>query len=226
MNNKKTIVLDLDETVIFTTQEKEDNVSYDLEFTIDTNFKEEFFYTTYRPHLKKFIKYIEANFNIIVWTSSTSDYAKIIVDNIFNKKDIIVLAREFYPYQKRITPALVEDLEYAPTFVHNIIKAQRYWNDLKKIDLRFISSEISLYTKPLKKLIKNYPQYNIKDIICIDNDPYKFYQNFGNYWFIKDFKGNKDDDYLLKFINLLEKIKDYSDVREIKKESFKPLILE
>lgn len=226
MSNKKTIVLDLDETVILTTQEKEDNVSYDLEFTIQNSFKEEFFYTTYRPHLKKFIKYIEANFNIIVWTSSTSDYAKIIVGNIFNKKDILVLAREFHPFQKRITPAIVEDLEYAPTFVQNIIKTQRYWNDLNKLDLKFISSEINLYTKPLKKLIKNYPKYKIEELICIDNDPYKFYQNYGNYWFIKDFKGNKNDDFLLKFIELLEKIKTYSDVRDIKKEFFKPLILE
>ena len=213
-HNKKTLVLDLDETLIYACYSSEKkSISYDYEFSCMDNTD---ISVLYRPHLNKFINYVTSNFNIIVWTSAARDYARQIVDEIFDDQTHLI-AKEDYSKYHTIRPFHIEDLSTAPSTIKNIFKAIKYW---KQFDMNLLDKHLSV--KPLRKVLKDY-NLNIKDVIAIDNDPYKFYDFYGNYWYIPDFEGDKDDDYLLKFINLLDKLKKIDDIR-VNKNKFKHLI--
>jgi len=70
---KKLLVLDIDETLLYSTYEN-------LKRKPDFLFNERKVYL--RPHLFEFLDYCFANFEVAVWTSSKSDYAKFILRNI------------------------------------------------------------------------------------------------------------------------------------------------
>ncbi|MBX7172829.1 MAG: HAD family hydrolase [Pyrinomonadaceae bacterium] len=71
---KKLLILDLDETLVYATEEK-------LERQEDFTVGEYFVYK--RPHLQEFIEFCVENFGIAVWTSSSHNYATKIVEEIF-----------------------------------------------------------------------------------------------------------------------------------------------
>ena len=67
IEKKATIILDLDNTLIFSDFEKVNN--YQLT-------------TYYRPHLKKFLSSISKYANLAIFTAGTQDYAEKIIENI------------------------------------------------------------------------------------------------------------------------------------------------
>jgi TFIIF-interacting CTD phosphatase-like protein len=71
---KKLLILDLDETLIYATEEV-------LERQEDFMVGPYFVYK--RPFLQEFIEFCRENFDIAVWTSSTQNYAVEIVNEIF-----------------------------------------------------------------------------------------------------------------------------------------------
>lgn len=73
---KLLLILDLDETLIFSTKNK---ISKQEDSTID----EYFVYK--RPGLDLFLNTILIDFEIAVWTSSTEDYAEEVINKIFPK---------------------------------------------------------------------------------------------------------------------------------------------
>ena len=82
---KKLLVLDLDETLIHATKEVVE--SYD--------FKVGDFFVNKRSHLDEFLSFCNENFDIVVWTSSTKNYADKIIDNIFPDNHLsLLLTRE------------------------------------------------------------------------------------------------------------------------------------
>lgn len=71
---KKLLILDLDETLVYATEEK---LERQEDFTIGE-------YIVYkRPYLQEFIAFCLENFDVAVWTSSTQNYAIKIVEEIF-----------------------------------------------------------------------------------------------------------------------------------------------
>jgi len=129
----KLLILDLDETLIFST-------------IIKQPFKEDFIVEKYfvykRPGLKEFINFASNNFELAVWSSSTSDYAQIIVNNIFDSPEILkfIWARE-----KCISKMDLESHMY-------------YWiKDLKKIKkFAFDLEKVLVIDDSPEKLIRNY----------------------------------------------------------------------
>ncbi len=82
---KKLLVLDLDETLIRAT--KTVTASYD--------FKIGDFFVNRRSYLNEFLTFCNDNFELVVWTSSTKNYAEEIVHNIFFNINIsFLLTRE------------------------------------------------------------------------------------------------------------------------------------
>jgi len=71
--NKILLVLDLDETLVYSTKsrlfESEDFIVAD-------------YFVYKRPGLENFLKYIEQNFWVAIWTSSTEEYAEEVIKNI------------------------------------------------------------------------------------------------------------------------------------------------
>lgn len=70
----KLIVLDLDETLIFSTETKLDR---------EPDFTASKYFSYKRPHLNEFLEECFKLFKVGVWTSASEDYAQAVVKNIF-----------------------------------------------------------------------------------------------------------------------------------------------
>jgi Dullard-like phosphatase family protein len=129
----KLLILDLDDTLIFSTEKKQAS-------------KEDFVVGKYfvykRPGLNKFIGFVTDNFQIAVWTSSTSDYAQIIVNNIFGSPNILKFV---WSRERCIWKMDLESGEY-------------YWiKDLKKVKkLGFDLEKVLVVDDSPEKLGRNY----------------------------------------------------------------------
>lgn len=201
---RKTLILDLDETLLYSVEGSSmDN--FDLSFSLDNKN----FYTKFRPHLTEFIDFVCSHFDIIVWTSASEDYAKEVTKEIFKGRPYKLLSRKDSNNKIRLPHNMVDSLDYYPK-MKAIIKAQSFWG---KSTSFYNETELSI--KPLKKVLKMF-NLDKKDVICLDNDPYKFANSYGNLWSIKDYYGQNDDSELLKYIKLLNEIKDLDDVRSNK----------
>ncbi|MFZ6760474.1 NIF family HAD-type phosphatase [Undibacterium sp. Ji50W] len=72
---KKLLILDLDETLLYATK---DHLGREPDFIF-------FGYQCYlRPHVKEFLAYCQEHFDLAVWTSSSEDYAHIVVSHLFD----------------------------------------------------------------------------------------------------------------------------------------------
>lgn len=78
---KKLLILDIDETLIFATENLLDRKE---------DFRAGQYYVYKRPYLKEFLLQCINWFEVAVWTSSSPDYAKEILENIFD--DVRVLS--------------------------------------------------------------------------------------------------------------------------------------
>lgn len=92
MNKKYTIVLDLDQTLISAEPLDEKNFieTYNKKFSKFDNQNMDGIYLVFeRPHLQDFLNYVFDNFNVIIWTAASKDYALFIIDKIIlrNKKN-------------------------------------------------------------------------------------------------------------------------------------------
>lgn len=83
-NNKPSILLDLDQTLI--SAEASDEIDFskykhkEAKFRVDDM---DGYYMVYsRPHLQEFLDYLFKNFNVTIWTAASKDYALFIVDKI------------------------------------------------------------------------------------------------------------------------------------------------
>lgn len=72
---KKLLILDLDETLIHSSETKLAIRPPDFATTS--------YYVYKRPHLEAFLTFCKENFKVAVWTSSSEGYADVIVKNIF-----------------------------------------------------------------------------------------------------------------------------------------------
>ena len=72
--DKKLLILDLDETLIFA---EETPLERQEDFIVGQ------YFVYKRPHLQEFIGFCLENFDVAVWTSSTNNYAEQIIENIF-----------------------------------------------------------------------------------------------------------------------------------------------
>ena len=77
MTNSKLLVLDLDETLVHATETK---------LAREPDFKAFQYYVYKRPHVEDFLDYALNNFRVAVWTNSSSDYAALIVEQIFGHR--------------------------------------------------------------------------------------------------------------------------------------------
>jgi len=187
----KTLVLDLDETLIFTSFEPSNNC--DLCFEIDLNINEPSkfnkvnslikkqkiltkVYLSKRPHLDKFLSELNPFYEICIFSASSQKYASYII-GIIDKNRII--SKKFFR------------------------------DDCIHLD----NSETFPYIKDLEKINKNY-----NDIIIIDDNFSSFILQEENGIPIKPWRGDKNDIELLKLIPILKNLSGFYNVRtEIKK---------
>lgn len=81
---KKTVVLDLDQTLI----SAEDAVTFNFKKYKEKTKKfrshnmDDYYIIFERPYLQEFLTFLFDNFNVCVWTAATKDYALFIIENI------------------------------------------------------------------------------------------------------------------------------------------------
>lgn len=83
--NKPLLILDLDETLIYSRHIKEYN-NEDYDFLIDDTF-----YVKKRPHVEDFLLDISQHFDLAVWTAASNGYGQRIVEELFNKNNLEIL---------------------------------------------------------------------------------------------------------------------------------------
>ena len=100
---RKLLILDVDETLIFATEEPLSRVA---DFTVGNKYR-----VYKRPFVEQFLAWCFENFDVAVWTSATDDYAAEVLANIIPQTQnnlVFVWSRE------RCTPSL--DVESRETF--------------------------------------------------------------------------------------------------------------
>src|SRR5215813_9286309 len=77
---RKLLILDLDETLLYASEEP---LSIKEDFTVEQ------YYVYLRPHVKRFLAFCLAKFEVAVWTTSTEGYAEGIVSCLFPAREAI-----------------------------------------------------------------------------------------------------------------------------------------
>lgn len=129
----KLLIIDLDETLIYSSMTK---LSFPEDFKVDQ------YFVYKRPGVVNFLYFISENFNLAVWTSSTSDYADGIVKQLFPEQSML----KFVWARDRCVSKI--DIE----------SRQQYWiKDLKKVKkLGFDLEKILVIDDSSEKLQRNY----------------------------------------------------------------------
>ncbi|XP_010441680.1 PREDICTED: CTD nuclear envelope phosphatase 1-like [Camelina sativa] len=107
---KKTIVLDLDETLVHSSMEKPD-VPYDFVINPKIDGQMLTFYVIKRPGVDEFLKKIGEQYQIVVFTAGLREYASLVLDKL--DPDRGVISRSFYRDAcSEIDGRLVKDLGF------------------------------------------------------------------------------------------------------------------
>ena len=190
----KSLVLDLDETLIFTSFQPliNSDICFEMELSLDEQNNQKVrnnkksslrkvpkisktIYLSKRPYLEIFLSELYPFYEICVFSASSQNYASPIIDVIDTKK---VITKKFFR----------EDC------------------------LHLNNSETFSYIKDLEKIDKNY-----NDIIIIDDNVSSFALQKENGIPIKSWRGDIEDIELLKLIPILKNLSGFYDVRtEIK----------
>lgn len=95
VSNKKTLVLDLDETLIFSTFFEYSEPKHDFEICLEVGGKICKNFVQKRPFLDEFMNSISEMYDVVIFTASTRNYCKAITDIIApNIPDQKILSRE------------------------------------------------------------------------------------------------------------------------------------
>ncbi len=136
----KLLVLDIDETLIHAT---ENPINDEWDFQVFQ------YYVYKRPYLKKFLEYCESNFEVGVWTTAGSDFAKLVAGKIFGNE---------YPLK------FVWSVERCTRIFEPELQVFSYIKNLKKLKRKgYKLEEIIMIDDTPSKLRKNYGNLVIID---------------------------------------------------------------
>jgi hypothetical protein len=191
-HDKPLIILDLDETLVYTSLVKIQGMKPMLKF-YHSGLKH---YIYKRPYIEEFLKFCFENFDVAVWTAAEEHYARMILDEILKMFKDMNLVRNFYSSKTL----------QVFTFTRNrcIMTIDPFSNPKSEFCTKYV-----INVKDLKKVFRrNFDgkKYDKRRTLVIDDTRGSFSRNYGNGIHIKEFKGNiKDDelDKLVKYIGYL-----------------------
>ena len=150
-----------------------------------------------RPFLEDFLTTCNQFFDLAVWSSASDDYVKEIVENIFPEN----LPLKFVWGRSRCTP-----------------KSQNQINEFGYYD----GFDHYHYNKHLIKVKKQ--GYDLRRVLIVEDTPSKVANSYGNAIYIKEYKGEKEDNYLLLLSKYLLTLKDVENVRTLEKRGWEKRI--
>ena len=83
-SDKPLLVLDLDETLVYTTQLNSTKIEEDIVDNFVAQFDDEIYVIKKRPHLDEFLEEAKKYFKISIWTAGEEEYANTVVSEIFD----------------------------------------------------------------------------------------------------------------------------------------------
>lgn len=185
------LILDLDETLIHTTETPLEGVRED--FVLFGRY-----YVYKRPFLSEFLEICKHYFDIAIWSSATSSYVNKLVKKIF--PDDISL--NFIWSRKKCTFGTYP----ANYFINNGLAVDHYHMP-------------RVWFKKLKKVKKL--GYSLDQVLMVDNSPEKLFYNYGNAVYIDDFMGDTNDIELMYLSKYLPTLQAVENVRNIEKRGWR-----
>lgn len=117
MKKKPLVILDLDETLIYASEQQFKHLK-------SVRFQK--IYINFRPFLFDFVSFLEAHFELAVWTSATENYAEFVVKHIFDIKPHFLFTRK--------DCSLKSDTKYKKSqFYKNLNRFEMLQNNFEKI---------------------------------------------------------------------------------------------
>ena len=153
-----------------------------------------------RPFLNEFLVELKKHFKVAVWSSASDDYVQEIVNHIFPKEYELEFVWGRSKCTLQIDSQSIDDYGYFDYFNH------------------------MNYSKILKKVVKK-GYAKLEAILIIDDTPRKCKYNYGNAIYPAEFLGNPEDTELQLLLKYLISIKDFENVRLIKKRNWKEILL-
>lgn len=205
MATKMNLILDLDDTLVNTFNfnfynNKNIEINNGNDSTISILHLPNFLGLVYiRPYLFEFLEYAFTNFNISIWTASTTIYCKEILKIILSEsqfsKAIVILARDNNNYVDIKTNKIYKDV-----IRNNIIQ--------KPLDLLWNDKQLSeIFTK--------------ENTLIIDNNSQILIENPHNSLIIKEFTSKSTNDTSLHvLINWLKIIQNVPNITKINKDLY------
>jgi Dullard-like phosphatase family protein len=175
---KKTLLLDLDETLIHSEYKRTDANAH-------------FFDLHFRPGLKQFLKWASEHFELVCFTASSKSYADTIIDKIdpngeyfsfrLYRKSCLYLAPEIYIKDLRIIEnRAIENMILIDNQIFSF--ANQLDNDI--LLSSFFTDQNDQVLRELQQYLKEFFLFTYEDIRMING---KFYNFQGNLKFIKNF---------------------------------------
>ena len=205
MATKMNLILDLDDTLVNTFNfnfynNKNIEINNGNDSTISILHLPNFLGLVYiRPYLFEFLEYAFTNFNISIWTASTTIYCKEILKIILSEsqfsKAIVILARDNNNYVDIKTNKIYKDV-----IRNNIIQ--------KPLDLLWNDKQLSeIFTK--------------ENTLIIDNNSQILIENPHNSLIIKEFTSKSTNDTSLHvLLNWLKIIQNVPNITKINKDIY------
>ncbi len=145
-----------------------------------SNNKEDFILEGYkywiRPDLNEFLKFAFNHFDVAIWSASLRRNIIKILDILFNKEQISKIKFIF-------------DQSHCDIFGNNRYNPKKPW-----------------FIKDIDTITEYFPEYNTSNIIFIDDEEFKIGWNNCKLIIIPSFNGEKEDDELLKLIQILQEL--------------------
>ena len=168
-NNKKTLILDLDETLVHSAFSPFSRKS-DLTLTINFDGEDRLLYVLKRPYVEEFLNELSSFYEIIIFTASISEYANPLLDLLDKKKCIKQrLFREHCTFDNGI---YIKDLKIFDRKINNMIIIDNnplsYDNNVEN-GIPILSWYEDTNDKELLKLIPILKYMSNNDVIDVRN---------------------------------------------------------
>jgi RNA polymerase II subunit A small phosphatase-like protein len=174
---KPLIILDLDETLVHSTREKNKKLEY-LKLTIFVDFRT-IYHVYKRPFVDEFLDFCFEHFDVSVWTASSSAYAKEIVSLLFADRKLQFV----HTANKCISRTCRDGLFHS-------------FSEVKFIKI-----------KDLKKVFRGCRRYPKDRVLIIDDTATTFQRNYGNAIQVHEWNAKDDrDEELLDLILYLQRL--------------------
>ncbi|CAG8447519.1 10995_t:CDS:2 [Ambispora leptoticha] len=186
----KTLILDLDETLIHSALGGSRAAAQMIEVMVDKHAC--LYYVHKRPHVDRFLKKVSEWYKVVIFTASMSEYADPVIDWLDPNKNLI--SSRYFREVSTISFNKIS-LIYDPPFI---------------IEAKSCTNRSGVYMKDLTKV-----EPDLSKVCLIDNSPISYALQQENGIPIKEWTNDPKDEALLDLLPFLDALRFTEDVRSV-----------